>query len=213
MEPLEYESAKPAGAVKCEVTENGLRIVVQASSPDPATIRRLARRDIIFAGSVTALLMVPMGCIIPVLTASPHYWLLSKILVGLLVLFFALGVYCSIWQSRSKRHLRVLVTTMRQSAEVVIDGDQWTIRSEGPYGAINRPIHRSEISDVGIIRDYFGDCTDAASWPGVLRWLLIRMIDGSSIQLLPERSESEYGIIVGALREMLAANAAKPVRS
>ena len=60
MQPLEYESAKPAGAVTCEVTENGVRIVVAPSSPDPATIRRLARRDIIVAGSITALLMVPM---------------------------------------------------------------------------------------------------------------------------------------------------------
>jgi hypothetical protein len=190
--PLEYESTIDAGAVVIERTEEGISINIPPTVPDRRMMRRLSNRAAIFAGWMTALLMIPFACVLMPLIVPRGRWLvLPSLLLDLVLLFFALGIYLSLWQSNSRKKLIGVVRALRQSCEIRVAGDTISIKSAGPYGATDRVIPRKKLSDVG----YFAVVGMSS--------LLIRLDDGEEIQILPDRTLGEYQTVVSALRDAL----------
>lgn len=190
--PLEYESTLDAGAVVIERTEEGICINIPSTLPDMRMMRRLSNRAAIFAGWMTALLMIPFLCVLMPLIVPRGRWLvLPSLLLDLVLLFFALGIYFSLWQSNSRKKLMGVARALRQSCEIRIAGDTISIKSAGPYGATDHVIPRSSVSDVGYLA-----VVGMSS-------LLIRLNDGQEIQILPDRTLGDYRTVINALRDAL----------
>ncbi len=199
MQPLEYESGTPSGAVICKTTDSGLHIKVVATTPDAAMIRRLSNKAALVAGCATGLMMLPLVCLMMAVLNSDPAHLFSSVLLDGVLLAFVGGIFCMIWQSTSKRRFLSLARSLRQRAELKVEGDMLSVESDGPYGAINRSVSRSMVIDVGVVRGLGG----FSFVDGSVRWLVIHLSDRGYIQLLPERSEGEYRIVVSTLREAL----------
>lgn len=199
MQPLEYESGSPSGAVICRTSASGLHIKVMATTPDAAMIRRLSGKAAVVAGWATGLMILPLVCLMMAVFNSDPAHLFSSVLLDLVLLLFVAGIFCMIWQSTSKRRFLSLARSLRQKVELKVDGDTLDIESDGPNGSISRSVERNTVVDVGVVRG-LGRLSFA---DGSVRWLVISLSDRGYIQILPERSEGEYRIVVSTLREAL----------
>jgi hypothetical protein len=79
----------------------------------------------------------------------------------------------------------------------------FAIESKGPYGSVSRVVPRSSVKEVLVVRSYGFGLGFSMPTDGSVRCLAIHLRDGECMEVLPDRSEGEYRLILSNLRNGL----------
>jgi hypothetical protein len=194
---LAYDDLPPGSDLGREFTSGGVVITAACAAPSVRAMRWARRRAAGRAARDTAGLLALMGLWLwlmappqPIASLTPVVYPLVGLLAG--------SIFLLAWQGRSAQCIDALRIARRQATLIVADVQRLRIETDGPFGALSRSDETSKVRGVEVAR------FEGKAWFAMDRWVVrVTLEDGTALDLLQGRDESELSCIVSLMRRAL----------